>query len=63
MGYSKSREIPDRADMIRLLRNAADQGMGFFDTAEVYGLWTNEEMVGEAFAGMRDKIKIATKFG
>ena len=37
--------------------------MDFFDTAEVYGPWTNEEMVGEAFAGMRDKVKIATKFG
>ena len=37
--------------------------MDFFDTAEAYGPWTNEEMVGEAFTGMRDKVKIATKFG
>jgi aryl-alcohol dehydrogenase-like predicted oxidoreductase len=37
--------------------------MDFFDTAETYGPWTNEEMVGEAFRGMRDKVKIATKFG
>ena len=63
MGYGKSREIEDRADMIRLLREAVDLGMDFFDTAEVYGPWTNEEMVGEAFAGLRDKVKIATKFG
>jgi aryl-alcohol dehydrogenase-like predicted oxidoreductase len=63
MGYGKSRDIPDRAEMIALLRAAVDRGMDFFDTAEVYGPWTNEEMVGEAFAGMRDKVKIATKFG
>jgi aryl-alcohol dehydrogenase-like predicted oxidoreductase len=63
MGYGKSRDIPDRPEMIALLRAAVDQGMDFFDTAEVYGPWTNEEMVGEAFAGMRDKVIIATKFG
>ena len=63
MGYGKSREIEDRADMIRLLREAVDLGVDFFDTAEVYGPWTNEEMVGEAFRGMRDKVRIATKFG
>jgi aryl-alcohol dehydrogenase-like predicted oxidoreductase len=63
MGYGKSRDIPDRPEMIYLLRKAADLGMDFFDTAETYGPWTNEEMVGEAFSGMRDKVKIATKFG
>ena len=63
MGYGKSRDIPDRAEMIALLRKALDLGMDFFDTAEVYGPWTNESMVGEAFRGMRDKVKIATKFG
>lgn len=63
MGYGKSRDIPDRAQMITLLREAVERGMDFFDTAEVYGPWTNEEMLGEAFAGMRDKVKIATKFG
>jgi aryl-alcohol dehydrogenase-like predicted oxidoreductase len=63
MGYGKSRDIPDRPEMIALLRKAVDLGMDFFDTAEVYGPWTNEEMVGEAFRGMRDKVKIATKFG
>lgn len=63
MGYGKSRDIPDRAQMIDLLRAAVGRGMDFFDTAEVYGPWTNEEMVGEAFAGIRDKVKLATKFG
>ncbi len=63
MGYGKSRDIPDRPEMIALLRKAVDLGMDFFDTAEVYGPWTNEEMVGEAFDGMRGKVKIATKFG
>lgn len=63
MGYGKARDIPDRPEMIALLREAVDLGMDFFDTAEVYGPWTNEDMVGEAFAGVRDKVKIATKFG
>jgi aryl-alcohol dehydrogenase-like predicted oxidoreductase len=63
MGYGKSRDIPDRAEMIALIQKAVDFGMDFFDTAETYGPWTNEIMVGEAFRGMRDKVKIATKFG
>ena len=63
MGYGKSRDIPDRAEMIALLRKAVDLRMDFFDTAEIYGPWTNEQMVGEAIRGMRDKVKIATKFG
>jgi aryl-alcohol dehydrogenase-like predicted oxidoreductase len=63
MGYGKARKIPDRSEMIALLRSAFDRGMDFFDTAEVYGPWTNEEMVGETFASVRDKVKIATKFG
>ncbi len=63
MGYGNARDIPDRPQMIALLRQAVDLGMDFFDTAEVYGPWTNELMVGEAFAGMRDKVKLATKFG
>ncbi|WP_233805853.1 aldo/keto reductase [Paraburkholderia sp. HP33-1] len=63
MGYGKARDIPDRPQMIDLLRKAVDLGMDFFDTAEVYGPWTNEEMVGEAFAGIRQKVRIATKFG
>jgi aryl-alcohol dehydrogenase-like predicted oxidoreductase len=44
-------------------RKAVDLGMDFFDTHETYGTWTNEFMVGEAFRGVRDKVKIATKFG
>jgi aryl-alcohol dehydrogenase-like predicted oxidoreductase len=63
MGYGKSRDIPDRAEMLFLLRKAVDLGMDFFDTAEVYGPWTNELMVGEAFRGMRERVKLATKFG
>ncbi|ASR06447.1 aldo/keto reductase [Rhizobium leguminosarum bv. viciae] len=63
MGYGKARELPDRVEMIDLLRTAVERGMDFFDTAEVYGPWTNEEMVGEALAPVRDKVKIATKFG
>lgn len=63
MGYGKSRDIPDRAEMIDLLRAAVDRGMDFFDTAEAYGPFTNEEMVGEALAPVRGRVKIATKFG
>ncbi len=63
MGYGKPREIPDRADMIALIRRAVDRGMDFFDTAEAYGPFTNEEMVGEALAPVRNHVKIATKFG
>jgi len=50
-------------EMIDLLRTAVERGMDFFDTAEVYGPWTNEEMGGEALAPVRAKVKIATKFG
>jgi aryl-alcohol dehydrogenase-like predicted oxidoreductase len=63
MGYGKSRDIPDREEMIAVLRGAVDRGINFFDTAETYGPWTNEIMVGEALAGIRDKVIIATKFG
>jgi aryl-alcohol dehydrogenase-like predicted oxidoreductase len=63
MGYGKSRDIPDRVEMINLIRAAVDRGMDFFDTAEAYGPFTNEEMVGEALAPVRGRVKIATKFG
>ncbi|QKK16225.1 aldo/keto reductase [Rhizobium indicum] len=53
----------DIAQGIQTLRTAHDNGVTFFDTAEVYGPHTNEELVGEALAPMRDKVKIATKFG
>src|SRR3954462_8444222 len=62
MGYGKAREIPDRKEMIDLIRTAVERGVDFFDTAEVYGPFTNEEMVGEALAPLRDRGTIATKF-
>src|SRR5271169_1674626 len=48
---------------ISLIRAAVERGVTFFDTAEVYGPWTNEELVGEALAPFRDRVVIATKFG
>ena len=53
----------DRSQMIALLRTAVDRGVTFFDTAEVYGPFVNEELVGEALAPVRDQVTIATKFG
>ena len=53
----------DKKDMIALIRRAYDNGVTFFDTAEVYGPYTSEEWVGEALAPFRDKVKIGTKFG
>src|SRR5499426_4105728 len=53
----------DRRDAIELIRAAVERGVTFFDTAEVYGPFTNEELVGEALAPYRDKVVIATKFG
>lgn len=55
--------IPDRNEMIKLIHNAYELGETFFDTAEIYGPYTNEELVGEAVQSFRDKIVIATKFG
>jgi len=64
MGMSFSYGPPkDKAEMISLLRTAVDRGITFFDTAEVYGPFTNEELVGEALAPLRDRVVIATKFG
>ena len=60
MSYGK---MPDRQDMLALLRAAFERGISFFDTAEVYGPFTNEELVGEALAPVRDQVAIATKFG
>ncbi|RFM31688.1 aldo/keto reductase [Chitinophaga silvisoli] len=59
-GYANQ---PDRKEAIRVLRDAVEQGITFFDTAEVYGPYTNEDIVGEALAPVRDKVVIATKFG
>jgi aryl-alcohol dehydrogenase-like predicted oxidoreductase len=53
----------DKQEGIKLIRAAVDRGVTFFDTAEVYGPFTNEELVGEALAPVRDRVKIATKFG
>jgi aryl-alcohol dehydrogenase-like predicted oxidoreductase len=55
--------VHDKQEMIALLRAAVDRGITFFDTAEVYGPFTNEELVGEALAPVRDRVVIATKFG
>ena len=55
--------IPDKQDMVRFAREAVGQGATFFDTAEVYGPYTSEEILGEALAGIRDQVVIATKFG
>lgn len=54
---------PDRREMITLLHAAIDRGVTFFDTAEVYGPYINEELVGEALAPFRNRVAIATKFG
>jgi aryl-alcohol dehydrogenase-like predicted oxidoreductase len=53
----------DRKDMIALARAAVDRGVTFFDTAEAYGPWVGEEILGEAFEGIRKQVVIATKFG
>jgi aryl-alcohol dehydrogenase-like predicted oxidoreductase len=64
MGMSFSYGPPkDKQEMIALLRTAVERGVTFFDTAEVYGPFTNEELVGEALAPLRDRVVIATKFG
>jgi len=64
MGMSYHRgPVPDRRSMIALLREAVELGVTFFDTAEVYGPFVNEELVGEALAPLRDEVVIATKFG
>ena len=54
---------PDKQQMISLIRTAVERGLTLFDTAEVYGPFTNEELVGEALAPVRDQVGIATKFG
>src|SRR5271167_453054 len=64
MGMSFSYGPPkDKQEMTMLLRTAVERGITFFDTAEVYGPFTNEELVGEALAPVRDQVVIATKFG
>src|SRR5262249_31194873 len=53
----------DKQEMISLIRSAVERGVTFFDTAEIYGPFTNEELVGEALAPFRGQVVIATKFG
>src|SRR5215207_7396078 len=59
-GYS---DKPDRQEMISLIRTAVDRGVTFFDTAEIYGPYANEELVGEALAPYQGQVVIGTKFG
>ena len=64
MGISQSfGPSPERPAMVEFLRQAVDHGVTFFDTAEVYGPYANEEVVGEALEPVRDAVVIATKFG
>src|ERR1700744_3755089 len=64
MGMSFSYGPPkDKKEMTTLLHAAVERGITFFDTAEVYGPFANEELVGEAFAAFRGRVVIATKFG
>ena len=53
----------DKKEMVSLIRKAVELGITFFDTAEAYGPYANEELVGEALAPIRDQVVIATKFG
>jgi len=62
MSYSYA-PIPDRNEMVALLRAAVERGVTFFDTAQVYGPYTNEDLLGEALAPFRGQVVIATKFG
>ncbi len=64
MGMSQSYPpFPDQGEMIGLIRDAVERGVTFFDTAQVYGPFTNEELVGEALEPVRDQVVLATKFG
>jgi aryl-alcohol dehydrogenase-like predicted oxidoreductase len=64
MGMSQSYgPAPDKQELIALIRAAVERGVTFFDTAQVYGPFTNEELVGEALVPFRDQVVIATKFG
>src|SRR5262249_26393379 len=64
MGMSYSYPpFPEKREMIALLRSAVERGVTFFDTAEAYGPFVNEELVGEALGPVRDQVVIATKFG
>src|SRR4051812_19742908 len=64
MGLSHGYGTPsERPEAIRMLRAAVERGVTFFDTAQVYGPWTNEDLVGEALEPFKGQVVIATKFG
>jgi aryl-alcohol dehydrogenase-like predicted oxidoreductase len=64
MGMSSSfPPLPDRHEMVQLIRTAVERGLTFYDTAQIYGPFTNEELVGEALEPVREQVVIATKFG
>ncbi|HVL18395.1 MAG TPA: aldo/keto reductase, partial [Gemmatimonadales bacterium] len=63
MGMSQSYGVPDDAESVATIHRALELGVTFFDTAEVYGPFTNETLVGRALEGRRDRIVLATKFG
>lgn len=63
MGYGQARQGAGKRELIALIRTAVERGVTFFDTAEAYGPFTNEEILGEALAPVRDQVVIATKFG
>lgn len=62
-GPSRNKQPKDKREMIRLIHAAVDRGVTYFDTAEVYGPFVNEELVGEALAPFKGKVVIGTKFG
>ena len=63
MSYAYGAQAPDKKEMVKLLHQAVERGVTFFDTAEAYGPFTNEELLGEALAPLRQRLVIATKFG
>ena len=64
MGMSQSYPpFPEKEEMVRFIHQAVDMGQNFFDTSELYGIYRNEELLGEALESCRNKAVIATKFG
>src|SRR3982750_557209 len=63
MSYGYGPAVGDKQEMISVIRSAVERGVTFFDTAEVYGPFINEELVGEALEPFRGQVAIATKFG
>ena len=63
MGMSQSYGVPNDAESVSTIHRAIELGVNFFDTAELYGPYTNEELLGRALKGYRDKVIVATKFG